>query len=88
MQATLIDTIRGLSKRTGFKVLCTYGLQSTHKVGPKMHFSKVSELPTFHYTLLDKCRALLSVVERGVAKRSRLFTQLGTQHSKDVLFDE
>ena len=45
-------------------------------------------LSTFHYTLLDKCRALLSGVERGVAKRSRLFTRLGTQHSMDVLFDE
>ena len=45
-------------------------------------------LSTFHYTLLDKCQALLSVVERGVAKRSRLFTRLGTQHSTDVLFDQ
>ena len=31
-------------------------------------------LSTFHYILLDKCRALLSVVERGVAKCSRHFT--------------
>ena len=36
-------------------------------------------------------RQMSSIVEccrEGVAKRSRLFTQLGTQHSKDVLFDE
>ena len=36
-------------------------------------------------------RQMLSIVEccRGrVAKRSRLFTRLGTQHSTDVLFDE
>ena len=51
-------------------------------------YSLGQTLSTFHYTLLDKCRALLSVVERGVAKRSRLFTRLGTQHSTDVLFDQ
>ena len=36
-----------------------------------------------------KCRS--SIVEccrEGVAKRSRFFTRLGTQHSTDVLFDE
>ena len=36
-------------------------------------------------------RQMLSIVEccrEGVAKRSRLFTRLGTQHSTDVLFDE
>ena len=36
-------------------------------------------------------RQMSSVVEccrEGVAKRSRLFTRLGTQHSTDVLFDE
>ena len=54
----------------------------------QMQLSLGQTLSTFHYTLLDKCRALLSVVERGVAKRSRLFTRLGTQHSTDVLFDQ
>ena len=36
-------------------------------------------------------RQMSSVVEccrEGVAKRSRFFTRLGTQHSTDVLFDE
>ena len=36
-------------------------------------------------------RQMSSIVEccrEGVAKRSRLFTRLGTQHSTDVLFDE
>ena len=36
-------------------------------------------------------RLMSSIVEccrEGVAKRSRLFTRLGTQHSTDVLFDE
>ena len=36
-------------------------------------------------------RQMSSVVKccrEGVAKRSRLFTRLGTQHSTDVLFDE
>ena len=35
-------------------------------------------------------RQMSSIVEccrEGVAKRSRLFTRLGTQHSTDVLFD-
>ena len=36
-------------------------------------------------------RQMSSIVEccrEGVAKRSRLFTRLGTQHSTDALFDE
>ena len=36
-------------------------------------------------------RQMSSIVEccrEGVAKRSRLFTRLGAQHSTDVLFDE
>ena len=36
-------------------------------------------------------RQMSSIVEcfrEGVAKRSQLFTRLGTQHSTDVLFDE
>ena len=36
-------------------------------------------------------RQMSSIVEccrEGVAKRPRLFTRLGTQHSTDVLFDE
>ena len=36
-------------------------------------------------------RQMSSIVEccrEGVAKRSRLFTRFGTQHSTDVLFDE
>ena len=36
-------------------------------------------------------RQMSSIVEccrEGVAKRSRLFTRLGTQHSTDVVFDE
>ena len=40
---------------------------------------------------LYSARQMSSIVERcreGVAKRSRLFTRLGTQHSTDVLFDE
>ena len=40
---------------------------------------------------LNIARQISSIVEccrEGVAKRSRLFTRLGTQHSTDVLFDE
>ena len=40
---------------------------------------------------LYTARQMSSVVEccrEGVAKRSRLFIRLGTQHSTDVLFDE
>ena len=36
-------------------------------------------------------RQMSSIVEccrEGVAKRSRLFTRLGTRHSTDALFDE
>ena len=54
-------------------------------------FPALKPRPNAHDFSLYIAQQMSSVVEccqEGVAKRSRLFTRLGTQHSTDVLFDE
>ena len=57
-----------------YEEVLTFGIWSRFKEFPLVWggvFSQIAflslgqTLSTFHYTLLDKCRALLSVIERG-----------------------
>ena len=80
IQARAQDVLEKLGK---------YRLSSKLKISNTFYFHKPR--PNAIYFSLYMARQILSIVEccrEGVAKRSRLFTRLGTQHSTDVLFDE
>ena len=42
----------------------------------------------FSLYIAGQMSSIVECCREGVAKRSRLFTRLGTQHSTNVLFDE
>ena len=68
----MADTRKGVRERSSQKIFASHAFQTVGK--PRKHLLSIyaflilslgQTLSTFHYTLLDKCRAFLSVVERG-----------------------
>ena len=83
--------VLGVTEGGANKLFGTPARNSHPAIGGETRLTIVKRRPNALDFSLYIARQMSSIVEccrDGVAKRSRLFTRLGTQHSTDVLFDE